>query len=162
MRPIRNTAPVLMVAAMVLGACASAPPAAGGSAAEGSLDGTHWRLVELVSKSDAIGSVRPQDPLKYHLTLAAGGTATARLDCNRGTGSWSVTPSGPAGGKLTFGPMAMTRAMCPPGSLDTRIARELTEVRTYERDGDRLVLYLPADRGDQVWVLWRDDEKPTP
>ena len=52
--------------------------------------------------------------------------------------------------------MAMTRAMCPPGSLDTRIARELTEVRTYERDGDRLALYLTADHGDQVWMLVRE------
>jgi heat shock protein HslJ len=153
MRVFREAA--LIAAVLALGACASAPPP-GGAGAAGSLADTHWRLVELVSKSDATGSVRPDDPLKYHLTLAAGGKAAARLDCNRGTGSWSEA----AGGKLIFGPMAMTRAMCAPGSLDTRIARELTEVRTYERDGDRLVLYLAGDRGDQVWVLWREDEAP--
>ena len=156
MRLIRGAA----FAACTLGlcACASAPAAVGGQGPYAALAGTSWRLVELVSKSDATGSVRPDDPLKYHLTFAAEGKVTARLDCNRGTGSWSS----PGGGKITFGPMAMTRAMCPPGSLDTRIARELTEVGAYERDGDRLVLYLPADRGDQVWVLWRDDEKPAP
>lgn len=80
------------------------------------------------------------------------GAASARLDCNRGAGTWSATPNGPSRGSLTFGPMAMTRAMCPQGSLDTRIARELPYVRSYIRDGDRLVLYLMADGGDQVWI----------
>lgn len=145
-------------ASLALTACASAPPASSGQGPYSSLAGTSWRLVELVSKSDAVGSVRPDDPLKYHLTFAPEGTATARLDCNRGTGKWSSA----GGGKLTLGPMAMTRAMCPPGSLDTRIARELTQVRTYERDGDRLVLYLAEDHGDQVWVLWRDSEARAP
>jgi para-nitrobenzyl esterase len=141
---------------LALCACASTPAAVGGQGPYASLAGTSWRLVELVSKSDPTGSARPDDPLKYHLTFAAEGKVTARLDCNRGTGSWSSA----GGGELALGPMAMTRAMCAPGSLDTRIARELTEVRTYERDGDRLVLYLTGDRGDQVWVLWREDEAP--
>jgi len=159
MRQFRTTAPLLAATALVLGACASAPAPEGRVTAAGSLAGTSWRLYELVSKSDAVGSVRPDDPLKYHLTLAVDGKASARLDCNRGTGTWSATPTGTVGGKITFGAMAMTRAMCPPGSLDTRIARELTQVRTYERDGDRLVLYLTADHGDQVWVLWHDEER---
>jgi len=160
MRVFREAA--LIVGAAALCACASTPAAESRVTAAGSLAGTSWRLVELVSKSDAVGSVRPADPLKYHLTLGPDGKASARLDCNRGAGTWSATPTGTVGGKMTFGPMAMTRAMCPPGSLDTRIGRELTEVRTYERDGDRLVLYLAEDRGDQVWVLWREDEARAP
>jgi len=143
-------------ASLALTACASAPSAGDGSSAPESLAGTRWRLDELVSKSDAVGSVRPDDPSKYELTLTAGGTASARLDCNRGSGSWSATSSGPSAGKLTFGQMAMTRAMCPPGSLDTRIVRELSSVSAYERDGDRLVLYLTGDRGDQVWIRVRE------
>ena len=118
------------------------------------LAGTNWRLVELVSKGDAVGSVRPNDPWKYQLTLAADGTVQARLDCNRGVGSWSTV--GPPMDQLTFGPMAMTRAMCAEGSLDTRIARELSSVSTYEHADDRLVLYLTGDRGDQVWMRVRE------
>jgi hypothetical protein len=45
----------------------------------------------------------------------------------------------------------MTRAMCPPGSLDERIAREAQFVRSYIlRDGN-LYLSLFADGGIQVW-----------
>jgi para-nitrobenzyl esterase len=140
-------------ASLGLTACATTPPPAESGAA-GTLAGTRWRLVELVSKSDAVGSVRPSDPWKYQLTLAADGTAQARLDCNRGVGSWSAV--GPPVDRLTFGPMAMTRAACPDGSLDTRIAQELSSIITYEHSDDRLVLYLTGDRGDQVWERIRE------
>jgi heat shock protein HslJ len=150
MRLFRKTALVIM-ASLPLTACASWDEGAELSAP---LAGTNWRLVELVSKSDAVGSVRPSDPWKYQLTLAADGTVQARLDCNRGSGSWSAV--GPPVDKLTFGPMAMTRAMCLEGSLDTRIARELSSVSAYEHNDDRLVLYLTGDRGDQVWARVRE------
>ncbi len=46
----------------------------------------------------------------------------------------------------------MTRAACLPGSLDTRIARELVYVRTYLLKGDQLRLIMMADGGSQVWT----------
>ena len=70
---------------------------------------------------DAIGVVRPDDPSKYEMNLAADGSASFRLYCNRATGSWfSADASRPVGG-ITFSPLAMTRAFCPE-SLDTRVA----------------------------------------
>jgi heat shock protein HslJ len=116
------------------------------------LTGTEWRLAELVSMDDAIGTVRPADPSRYTLLLGQNGIAHLRLDCNRGNGPWSSTaPPKSRSGAFTIGPAAMTRAMCPPGSLDQRIARELQFVRSFTIKGDRLTLGLQADGGLQVW-----------
>lgn len=106
-----------------------------------------WRLVELQSSDDAIGTTRPDDPSKYELTLNADGSVAARLDCNRGVGQWQS--NGP--NEITFGQLGMTRAMCLGNSLDTRIARDLGFVRTYVLQGDRLSLNMFADGGNLVW-----------
>lgn len=106
-----------------------------------------WRLVELQSSDDAIGTTRPADPSKYELTLGADGSVAAQLDCNRGIGMWQS--NGPS--EITFGQLGMTMAMCPEGSLDTRIARELGFVRTYVLQGDRLSLNMFASGGNLVW-----------
>lgn len=47
----------------------------------------------------------------------------------------------------------MTRAMCPSGSLDTRIARDAEHMRGYVLDGDRLNLSLEADGGVYAWRI---------
>ena len=46
----------------------------------------------------------------------------------------------------------MTKVGCPPGSLDTRVAHELDSVRRYTIQGDRLILTMMADGGNQVWA----------
>ena len=48
------------------------------------LAGTRWRLVEIQSMDDAIGTARPSDRDLYTLDLNRDGTAAMRLDCNRG------------------------------------------------------------------------------
>jgi len=118
-------------------ACArvTPPPAAP------SLAGTSWRLVKFQSSSDSV--LTPDDRSKYTLAFAADGTLTARLDCNRGRGTWKSA----APGQVELGPMALTRAMCPPGSLHDQLVRQLPFVRSYViRDG-RLFLSLMADGG---------------
>jgi hypothetical protein len=42
--------------------------------------------------------------------------------------------------------------MCPPGSLDYRIAQELALVRRYSIEDGRLTLILDAVHGMQVWL----------
>lgn len=135
-----------LIAAIVpafLAACsmhqAAPPPPA-------TLGGTSWNLVRLVSNDDAIGTVQAE-PAKYEMTLAKDGGATLRLDCNRAVGRWQS--DGP--NRIGFTPLAMTRAACPPGSLDTRVARELGFVRTYLLNGNELTLLTMADGGSQVW-----------
>lgn len=131
----------LALALLAPGACAA------GAHPASPLAGTSWELVELRSPEDSIGTVRVEDPSRYRLEFGADGAATLRLDCNRGRGNWrSAEPH-----RLEFGAMAMTRAMCPPRSLEPRVARELPWVRVFAIQGDTLRLELFADGGQQVW-----------
>lgn len=123
-----------------------------GAASGNELAGTTWRLVEFQSMDDAIGTTRPNDPALYTLTLNADGTAALQLNCNRASGSWAAQPAGNGtSGGFTFGPLAMTRAFCPPPSMDQSIAAQAGFVRSFViRDG-RLYLSLMADGGILVW-----------
>ena len=61
----------------------------------------------------------------------------------RERGTWKS--SGP--NQLQFGPLALTRAMCPPGSLHDRIAKHWEFVRSYVIKDGHLFLSLMADGG---------------
>ena len=113
---------------------------------------TEWRLVEIQSMDDAVGTVRPNDPSRFTMLLNGDGTVSMRLDCNRATGTWSAD-AGPDGasGRLEFGLLAGTRAMCPPPSLDARVAAQAPYVRSYLLKDGRLNLSLMADGGIVVW-----------
>ncbi len=47
--------------------------------------------------------------------------------------------------------MAATRAMCPPGSLDQRLMRQLPYVRSYLFKEGKLFMSLMADGGILEW-----------
>jgi para-nitrobenzyl esterase len=123
---------------------ALAPTALGqppSQAAVAALGGTQWQLV--VFRGGAGEVVKPDDGLKYTLAFDASGQVAARIDCNRGRGAWMST--GP--GHIELGPLALTRAFCPPESLHDRIVRQWSSVRSYLiRDG-HLFLGLIADGG---------------
>jgi heat shock protein HslJ len=112
---------------------------------------TSWRLVEFQSSDDRIGTVKPDDAAKYTVSLEPGGRVAMRLNCNRATGTWTSEAAGSDGGSFGFGPLAMTRALCPPPSLDSQIARDAEYVRSYVRRDGRLYLNLMADGGTYVW-----------
>lgn len=119
---------------------APAPPAEGWGSM-GPLDHTSWRLVRFVGGDGAI--IKPDDGSKYTLTFGADGNLSARIDCNRGRGIWeSKEPN-----QLVFGPMALTRAMCPPASMHDKIAKDLGFVRSYVLKDGHLFLSLMADAG---------------
>jgi len=88
-------------------------------------------------------TLTPDDKTKYTLVFSAGGGLTARVDCNRGRGTWKS--SGP--NQLQFGPLALTRAMCPPGSLHDRIVKHWSYIRSYVIKDGHLFLSLMADGG---------------
>lgn len=119
---------------------------------------TDWQLVEFQSMSDEIGTVRPEDPSLYTLSFASDGKVSMRLNCNRGSGSWSATPTSSSGGSIEFGPIAATRAFCPPPSLDEQIARDFEYVRSYIIEENRLYLSLMADGGIYVWERLAESE----
>ena len=78
----------------------SAAPETGGlqemAASDNPLAGTRWRLIEIQSMDDAVGTMRPDEPSAFTMTLNADGTVTMQLDCNRANGTWTIEPSGSA------------------------------------------------------------------
>jgi para-nitrobenzyl esterase len=112
-----------------------------GCATTGPLDRTAWQLVRFQGGDDTV--LTPDDRRKYTVAFAADGTFSVRFDCNRGRGSWKS----PEKGWLEFGPMALTRAMCPPGSLHDQMVKQWPFVRSYVVRNGRLFLALMADGG---------------
>jgi len=110
-----------------------------GTAAD--LGGTSWQLVKFQSSDDT--TLTPDDKSKYTIAFGNDGRMSGRLDCNRGSDTWKS--DGP--NQLQFGPMALTRAMCPPGSLHDRIAKDWSAMRSYVIKDGHLFLSLMADGG---------------
>lgn len=123
-------------AALMLVACASTS-----TAPSANLEGSSWRLVQ-IAMSD--GVTRPAiERSRYTIGFGKEGVLNVRFDCNRGRGSWKS--SGP--GNLEFGPLALTPAMCPVGSLHDMLVRQWPSVRSYLVKDGRLFLSMMADGG---------------
>ncbi|MBB1076984.1 MliC family protein [Rhodoferax sp. 4810] len=116
------------------------------------LAGTRWQLLAFQSMDDAQGTTRVADPARYTVTLGTDGRAAFRLDCNRGASSWQADASNNGSGTLRFGAIAMTRAMCGPGSLDGQLARHLPYVRSFVLKDGHLFMALLADGGIYEWA----------
>lgn len=138
---------IAVAATFLLTACASPV----GREAAMSLAGTQWQLIAIQSMDDAQGTTRIVDPGRFTVHLGADGRASFRLDCNRGTGTWTAEVSGTDSGQLTFGPVAATRALCPPPHIDERVARDMAHVRSYLLKDGKLFMSLMADGGIYEW-----------
>jgi len=129
----------LVVCLMLLPAAASfaqVPPAAATS-----LAGSSWQFVKFPGSDDK--TLIPADKSKYTLAFNSDGRVVARIDCNRGTGSWKS--AGP--NQIEIGPLAMTRAMCPGAPLTDRLPKDLGLMRSYLLKDGHLFLSLMADGG---------------
>jgi heat shock protein HslJ len=114
------------------------------------LAGTEWRLLEIQYMNDT--TIRPEDPSLFTMRLNMDGTVNMRLDCNRAQGTWFAEPGADGvSGRFEFGPLAATRALCPPPNLDERIVAQAKFVRGYLLRGGRLYLSLMADGGIYAW-----------
>jgi heat shock protein HslJ/membrane-bound inhibitor of C-type lysozyme len=102
---------------------------------------TSWQLVKFQSSDDK--TLTPDDKTKYTIAFRADGRVSVRIDCNRGSGKWKS--AGP--NQLELGPIALTRAMCPPGPIQDRIGRDFGYVRSYTIKDGHLFLSLMADGG---------------
>lgn len=105
------------------------------------LGDTSWQFVKFQGGDDTV--LTPDDKAKYTIAFAADGVVNVRFDCNRGRGTWKS--SGP--NQLQFGLLALTRAMCPPGSLHDRMVKHWAYIRSYTIKDGRLFLSLMADGG---------------
>jgi para-nitrobenzyl esterase len=129
-----------LAAVLLVVACSAREQAAAPNSAA-ALGGTSWQLVKFQSSDEK--TLTPDDKAKYTISFGTDGRVSARIDCNRGAGTWKS--SGP--NQLQFGPLALTRAACPPGSLHDRIAKDWEFVRSYVIRNGHLFLSLMADSG---------------
>jgi heat shock protein HslJ len=105
------------------------------------LAGSAWRLLQFRGGDDTVE--KPDDPSHYTVIFEQGGRVAVRFDCNRGNGSWTYTPPS----SLTFGALALTRAMCPPSAVYTRLTRQWESIRSFVLKDGHLHLALMADGG---------------
>jgi heat shock protein HslJ len=103
------------------------------------LPGKTWQLVEIVSMNDRVDV--PNDRSLYTVSFETDGIAQIHADCNRGTGSWTST----APGKLQFGQIVATQALCPPNSLHDNYLKQFPWVRSYVVKHGHLFLATMAD-----------------
>ncbi len=105
------------------------------------LAGTSWQLVRFQGGDGT--TLTPDDRAKYTIEFGANGQMTARVDCNRGRGTWTSAGAN----QLRFGPLALTRAACPAGSLHDQIVKQWGFIRSYVMRDGHLFLALMADGG---------------
>lgn len=139
-----------MAGLRLLGAVAGVLLAAGAQAADApkpvppALAGT-WRWVEFVSSSETL---RVDAPDRYEMSFPEAGRIALRADCNRAAGGVTFGASG----AVKVGVMAMTRAMCPEGSLSDRFAQDVGRAVHWSLQDGMLKLDLPAGAGTLRFV----------
>ena len=126
--------------APVLPGYVSAPPPQIAAAGDNLLTNTVWSWQETLMSDGR--TITPDAPERYTLEFRPGGILAVRADCNRGTTSYLLN-----GGSLSLGAIALTRAMCPPGSRDADFLMGLNAVSGQLFRGSDLVLTLKADSG---------------
>lgn len=126
----------------------NAPPPPMAAAGDALLTDTLWSWKEIVMSDGK--RISPDVPSRYTVLFQAGGKVAVQADCNRGSGSYALN-----GSALSFGPLAMTRAMCPPGSRDGEFLAALSAVTGQAFRGNDLVLMLKSDSGSMLFTTPR-------
>jgi heat shock protein HslJ/uncharacterized lipoprotein NlpE involved in copper resistance len=109
--------------------------------ATGDLGGTSWQLVKFQGSDEHV--LTPDDGSKYTMAFDKSGGVSVRIDCNRGHGEWTSTGAN----QVQFGPLALTRAMCPSAPLNDRVVKDWQYFRSYLIKDGHLFLSLMADGG---------------
>jgi heat shock protein HslJ len=116
------------------------------------LSDTQWHLLEFQSMDDTQGIKQTDDPSKYTMYLHSDGTVTMKLNCNFAKGTWSAKAGQDlSSGSFEFGHFSMTKALCPPPSMDEHISVQAKYIRSYLLKNEKLYLSLMADGGIYVW-----------
>jgi heat shock protein HslJ len=123
---------------LAAGAAISASLPGQGDSRSPTLEGKSWQLVHFTGKDGE--TLAPDDGSKYTIEFAEDGQLYARVDCNRGRGTWK---SG-GGSSLELGTLALTRVKCAKGSLHDHIVERWESVRSYKLENERLFLSLAS------------------
>jgi len=103
-----------------------------------------WRWIATVTPVERIACSNPD---VYTLTFLPDSTVRLLIDCNRGSGNYHID-----GKSIRIGPVATTRMMCPPGSMDSVFGRQIDAARVWFMRGDTLMLDLMADSGTMCFT----------
>lgn len=105
-----------------------------------------WRDTQLANGT----RVAPDVVGRYAIEFQPGGVVNVRADCNRGSGKYTQN-----GAQLTFGPIALTKMQCQPGSRDNEFLKALASVWEQSLRGNDLVLTLRGDTGSMRFTTPR-------
>lgn len=98
-----------------------------------------WGLISIKEKSGQ--TLRPTVATRYTISFDREGRVTTEFDCNVGLGTFkSESP-----GQVNFGPIALTKTVCPRGPIYDRIVSEIHRFRTYRSEGGHLFLSTTDD-----------------
>lgn len=97
----------------------------------------YWIGTKTAARADVAGA-----PERYQLEFAEAGTVQVQADCNRGSGSYTLSA-----GALAFGPIAMTKMGCPDDSQDRDFMAQLASGGSLALDDGWLIVEISAGRG---------------
>ena len=123
------------------------------------LPGSSWQL----SGYDAASGGRAATVRTGQVRLSFGhdGRLSAKLDCNRGFGPYTVAPGGSGEGRIHIGPLGVTRMMCTESDdVSWVFTHDLDKLSSYRLAGDTLVLSGGAATG--TYTLKRETKQNTP
>src|SRR5262245_8702527 len=93
-----------------------------------------WHWVATVTPT---ARVVCDNPATYALTFLPDSTVRLLIDCNRGSGPYLIN-----GHDIRIGPVATTRMMCPPGSMDAAFGANIDSVTSWSHNADTLQLQM--------------------
>lgn len=114
------------------------------------LVGTEWHLREMQLADGTLST--PDATAEYTLLLGKDGNVTGQADCNTINSTYTLDES-----QLTFGPIASTKALCPPGSLSDDYVQALDTVSDYVVMNGTLALTFGTDDAEGGTLIFGAD-----
>lgn len=145
---VSTVIPAIAIALLATG-CAQNPAASSAlnssdqSAALTAFTSGTWKLQSLTRADATTATISELG--QFTIELSGDNRVALRVDCNRGSGSYTV-----AGGVLTIGPLALTKAYCSSASLDNEFLSLLGGETTIATSGESL--QLSSSRGALLFV----------
>jgi hypothetical protein len=89
------------------------------------------------------------EPMSYTLSLLPDGSLSARADCNRAGGRYTLG----AGRSITIEIGSVTKVACPEGSLSQEYLDKLESAEVYQVSGGQLELELQDGEGQMIFGI---------
>jgi heat shock protein HslJ len=104
-----------------------------------------WNWTEFRSPSGE--TIVVPAPGQYTVEFTSNGTVNVKADCNNGNGAYTAD-----GNNINIQVIAMTRALCPPGSFSDQYVAALNNATIYFFQNGNLFMDLPMDSGTMTFT----------